>query len=342
MKKIIKIMIPILIILIIFLVVLFGVTKDKNKIELKQEKFIYELGEEVSSDVSTYLKDANTTKNIKQYSLSSDSLEIKDNKFIKGNMDFIPVGNYKIKVSNNKEDKDFIIEVSDSIAPEFTSSKDLIEIEETDEDIDLKSNFETKDYSVVELSIEGEYSLKEPGEYNLKIIATDESNNTSEKEFVLKVNKKVVPVVQQQQSSNKNSNNNNKTGGNSNVQVNSQSPQPVSSDGYKYDVAASYVNQVNAYRKANGLSELPVTSEAQNEANRRAKELVTYYSHDGAGYGFGEIIGHGSVGGDFMTAWKNSPPHNAAMLREGNVAMAASVYEHNNHWYAVISFRMNY
>lgn len=342
MKKILKIMIPMILILIIFLVVLFGVTKDKYKIELKQNEFIYELGEEVSSDVSTYLKDANTTKNIKQYSLSSDSLDIKDNKFIKGNMDFIPVGEYKVKVSNNKEDKDFIIKVSDSIAPEFTSSKDVIEIEETNEDIDLKSYFETKDYSVVELSIEGEYDLNKIGEYSLKIVAKDESNNTSEKEFMLKVTKKVVPTSQHQSSPKSNSNSNSSNSGNNNVQVNSQSSQPVSSDGYKYDVATAYVNQVNAYRKANGLSELPVTAEAQTEANRRAKELVTYYSHDGAGYGFGEIIGHGSVGGDFMTAWKNSPPHNAAMLREGNTAIAASVYEHNNHWYAVISFRMNY
>ena len=90
------------------------------------------------------------------------------------------------------------------------------------------------------------------------------------------------------------------------------------------------------------MSVLPNTSETQSEADRRSKEISINYSHDGAGYGFGENIGYGRIGSDFITAWKNSPSHNATMLREQNVAMAVSVYEVNGMWYAVTSFKMNY
>ncbi len=160
----------------------------------------------------------------------------------------------------------------------------------------------------------------------------------------MKVNKKIENEIKETPSKNNNTSNNKNNTLNSNNNNNSsnQNKKPVSSDGYKKSVADSYITQINNYRKENGLLELPVTSEAQAEADRRAKELVSNYSHDGAGYGFGEIIGNGGVNSDFITAWKNSPSHNASMLREQNVAMAASVYEYNNHWYAVVSFRMNY
>ena len=111
---------------------------------------------------------------------------------------------------------------------------------------------------------------------------------------------------------------------------------------YRQDISNSFANQINIYRKENGLSVLPNTSETQSEADRRSKEISINYSHDGAGYGFGENIGYGGIGSDFITAWKNSPSHNATMLREQNVAMAVSVYEVNGMWYAVTSFKMNY
>ena len=98
----------------------------------------------------------------------------------------------------------------------------------------------------------------------------------------------------------------------------------------------------NEYRQSKGLDALPVTDEAQTEANRRAKEIINDFSHNGSGYGFGENIGDGSIGSDFFTAWKNSPVHNTTMLREENRAIAVSVYEANNKWYAVAVFRMNY
>lgn len=345
MKKKLKVLILIIIILIIFLVGLFVMVRDTSKIELKEEKFIYELGDDITSDISYYLKDADSTKNIKDYELNSDDLKKDKDKFIMEDYEYVPVGKYEFNIKYKTKEQSFVIEVVDTKAPEFISSKESVELEETTDNIDLLTNFEARDLSKVSLSIEGEYDLSKAGEYQLKVVAKDDSDNTSLKDFVLKVNEKKKEAPKQtttQKSNNYQSNNVNNTQQQTKSTNSGSTNQNTSSIGYRKDISNSYVSQLNAYRRANGLSELPVTSETQNEADRRAKELVNNYSHDGAGYGFGEIIGHGDAGGDFITAWKNSPTHNATMLREQNTAIAASVYEVNGHWYTVVSFRMNY
>lgn len=343
MKKIIVLVLSVIIILIIFLVVSF-ITKDNYNIELKNNIFNYEFGEIVSADVSLFLKDADSTKNIKEYEIYSDELKVKDNNFYVKDEDYIPVGKYKLTIKNKKKLKDFYIEIVDTTSPVFTESTDKIELEETTEKVDLTSYFKVDDKSSVELRIDGDYELSKSGSYNLKVIANDMYNNETSSDFVLIIKEKSKIVKEQKnvtsnQQKTQNNSSNNVTNKTTQTQENNTSQ---SYSGYRRDISNNYVNQVNSYRKANGLSELSVTSEAQNEADRRSKELVNYYSHDGVGYGFGEVIGHGDAGGDFITAWKNSPPHNATLLRAENTAIAASVYEVNGHWYAAISFRMNY
>jgi len=244
-----------------------------------------------------------------------------------------------------KLSKKVIIKIVDTTSPEFTTFEENIKIEQTSEEVDLMKNFKASDLSVVKITIEGEYDLTKEGDYEINVVATDSSENKTEKKSTITVYKKEVvketSVAKQESNSNTSSKkeetkpsiNNNTT----------PAPQPETpSPRYRKDISDTYITQINAYRKTNGLNELPVTAEAQAEADRRAKELSTYYSHDGAGYGFGEIIGNGSIGADFITAWKNSPSHNATMLRDHTIAMAASVYECNNKWYTIVSFRMDY
>lgn len=341
MKRSLKIVIPI-IILIIFLVGLFIVYKNTYNIELKKEEFVYELGEKISSDVSNYLKDADATKNIKDYKLSSESLKKDNDLFVMDELELVPVGEYKITIDYKKKSIDFVIKVKDTIAPEFSSFKDTIEIEETEDKLDLTTYFEAEDLTKVKILIEGEYDLKTVGEYKLKVIAEDENKNITSKDFILKIKKKKEeqPKVPENKPTTNNSSSSisssNKPSNNTSNNSTTTSPK------YRKDISDSFANQINMYRKEKGLPELPITSEAQTEADRRSKEISINYSHDGAGYGFGENIGYGGIGSDFVSAWKNSPSHNATMLREQNVAMAVSVYEVNGMWYAVTSFRMNY
>ena len=343
MKK--RVVLIIISLIVVFLVgLLFIMHKESNTIILKNDVFTYELGEDISADVSYYLKDADSTKNINEYKIVTDDFDIVD-KTLVINKDVEKVGNYNINIVYKKLSKKVIIKIVDTTSPEFTTFEENIKIEQTSEEVDLMKNFKASDLSVVKITIEGEYDLTKEGDYEINVVATDSSENKTEKKSTITVYKKEVvketSVAKQESNSNTSSKkeetkpsiNNNTT----------PAPQPETpSPRYRKDISDTYITQINAYRKTNGLNELPVTAEAQAEADRRAKELSTYYSHDGAGYGFGEIIGNGSIGADFITAWKNSPSHNATMLRDHTIAMAASVYECNNKWYTIVSFRMDY
>lgn len=346
MKK--RVVLIIISLIVVFLVgLLFIMHKESNTIILKNDVFTYELGEDISADVSYYLKDADSTKNINEYKIVTDDFDIVD-KTLVINKDVEKVGNYNINIVYKKLSKKVIIKIVDTTSPEFTTFEENIKIEQTSEEVDLINNFKATDLSEAKITIEGEYDLTKEGNYEINVIATDSSGNKSEKKSTITVYKKEViketPVIKQESNNNKPSKKEETNPStNNNTSNNTPAPQPETpSPRYRKDISDTYITQINAYRKANGLNELPVTSEAQAEADRRAKELSTYYSHDGVGYGFGEIIGNGSIGVDFIAAWKNSPSHNATMLRDHTVAMAASVYEYNNKWYTIVSFRMDY
>lgn len=336
------------IVLFVFLVGLyFLLFKNNDKIILNNDEFVFELGEDISADISFYVKDADCTKNINEYKLSSDVLKINNNKFIEENNDYVGLGEYKITIVKGKTSKQFLVKVVDTISPEFTNYSEVIELETTTDKINLNKYFSVHDLTETTIEIVGEYDLTKAGKYLVNIIAYDSSNNKTEKEATIIVKEKPVESHKENNASNKvetPKKEESKPSNNNSSPANTPKPEVpvVSSPRFRKDISDQYIIKLNEYRKANGLNELPVTAEAQAEADRRAKEISTYYSHDGVGYAFGENIGEGSVGVDFFVAWKNSPSHNAAMLREQNTAAAASVYEINNHWYAVMSFKMDY
>lgn len=328
MKNKKKPIIIISLITIIFLVGLILIFHKEEKIELKQESFIFEYGDDIINDVSYYLKDADSTKNIKDYKLINN---LKKN----SETGLIEPDEYTITIKYKKQEETFKVIIKDTKVPIFTKYEDKISLIQDSEDVDLTKYFIAEDLSDVILSVEGSFDISKIGEYNLKMIATDKSGNKTKKDFIVEVkDKEKIPSTPPVSNNSKNTSDTNPSGNSKDV--------PKIVERYRKDISDSYVRQINEYRKSKGLDELPVTTEAQTEADRRAKEIVDNYSHDGSGYGFGENIGDGSIGSDFFTAWKNSPTHNATMLREQNRAIAVSVYEANNKWYAVAVFRMNY
>lgn len=328
MKNKKKSIIIISLITIIFLVGLILIFHKEEKIELKQESFIFEYGDDIINDVSYYLKDADSTKNIKDYKLINN---LKKN----SETGLIEPDEYTITIKYKKQEETFKVIIKDTKAPIFTKYEDKISLIQDSEDVDLTKYFIAEDLSDVILSVEGSFDISKVGEYNLKMIATDKSGNKTKKDFIVEVKEKEkIPSTPPVSNNSKNTSDTNPSGNSKDV--------PKIVERYRKDISDSYVRQINEYRKSKGLDELPVTTEAQTEADRRAKEIVDNYSHDGSGYGFGENIGDGSIESDFFTAWKNSPTHNATMLREQNRAIAVSVYEANNKWYAVAVFRMNY
>ena len=96
MKK--KVVLVIICLIVVFLVgLLFIIHKKSNTIILKKEKFIYELGEEISADVSNYIKDADSIKNITEYKIVTDDFKIVDKKLVINN-DKPTVGDYSINI----------------------------------------------------------------------------------------------------------------------------------------------------------------------------------------------------------------------------------------------------
>ena len=96
MKK--KVVLVIICLIVVFLVgLLFIIHKKSNTIILKKEEFIYELGEEISADVSDYIKDADSIKNITKYKIVTDDFKIVNKKLVINN-DKTTVGDYNINI----------------------------------------------------------------------------------------------------------------------------------------------------------------------------------------------------------------------------------------------------
>lgn len=94
----------------------------------------------------------------------------------------------KLKINNQKYAVKFTI--VDTTKPEITGKNSFI-IDQNNE-FDLLANFKVTDNSGedIQLKIEGNYDITKPGNYKVKIIGTDSSNNQAEYDVTIKVNGK--------------------------------------------------------------------------------------------------------------------------------------------------------
>ncbi len=367
MKKIIGIITGVLLLLgIIVGVVIF----HEQPLKLKESVFTFELGNKVSFTPNDFL-DESTSKKVKEnaklefkkeYPVSIENQELKTS-----GTDCLNVGVYEVLLKYEKQMVSFEIKVQDTTKPEFIDFKEEIVLEQNAKDVDLTTFYAAKDLSGATIMVESDYDITKVGEYHATIKAVDQYQNVVSKQSNIKIisnnditesnlTKNLQGIIYKSQkridqekkpekpqtvvSDKKPTTQDKKPQPNQDKNQNNQKPQ-ASGPTYRKDIAKQYVLRINAFRKENGLPELPVTEEAQKEADMRAKQLSAKFEHNSS-YGFGENIGTGAIGYDFVEAWKNSWGHKNAMLREQNTAMAVSIYETNNRWYAVVSFRMDY
>lgn len=266
---------------------------------------------------------------------------------------------YKLSKDGYEKEITITIEIKDTKAPEIICKEEHIELtvgDAFDPEANIESVKDTVDGDIqrsddekIEKNgylINSEVDTATIGEYQVIITAYDVNGNKSEKEYLVSVHKKreepKKPSYTGGTGTTSGSTNNEMTpnGGTSSNQSSSVPTKPEEPH-YRTDISSSYAAQINAYREQNGLDALPITGEAQAEADMRAMQLVSSYEHNSS-YGFGENIGMGGAGYDFFQAWKASPGHNANMVRDMYTAFAVSVVEYNGTWYAVTSFRTNY
>lgn len=150
--------------------IVYGLMYD-NPLELKQESFVVEYGDTVSTNAKTYLKsdDNDILENAK-----IDLSELKKEK----DKEYIAVGKYDAKVSYKKNSIDFVIEVKDTKAPVFKELLENIVLEQNAEDVDFTKFFKAEDLSDVKITVESKkVDLKNIGFYEIKVTAKDKYDN---------------------------------------------------------------------------------------------------------------------------------------------------------------------
>lgn len=121
----------------------------------------------------------------------------------------------KYEVEEKEETKTFKITIEDTQAPTIEYQKELST--NVGSKIDLLKGVKVSDNSgeEIKVTVEGEYDVNTPGEYQLKYSAVDSSGNKSEKDFKLIVKEKEKPK-QQEVKQNNTSKSNKTTSSNSN------------------------------------------------------------------------------------------------------------------------------
>ena len=216
-KKRITIILSIVIVLIILIVasittiILFN-KKKKSTIENKTElaKIVSELG----------IQDKNieygTNFNLTNFKIPNDVKVLIDGEEVTNTYTFKNLGKTAIifeKLDNKgqKETATINVNIVDTKQPEIIGAEDrTIKQGET---IDLKENIKVEDNTdeLIDVSVIGKVDTNVPGEYEITYIATDQSNNSSEKKIKITVEANSNAVANNNDNNNKVNDNKNNT-----------------------------------------------------------------------------------------------------------------------------------
>lgn len=228
-KKRITIILSIVIVLIILIVasittiILFN-KKKKSTIENKTElaKIVSELG----------IQDKNieygTNFNLANFKIPNDVKVLIDGEEVTNTYTFKNLGKTVItfeKLDNKgqKETETINVNIVDTKQPEIIGAEDrTIKQGET---IDLKENIKVEDNTdeLIDVSVIGKVDTNVPGEYEITYIATDQSNNSSEKKIKITVEANSNAVANNNDNNNKANKNKNNTQKVLNTQQNNHS-----------------------------------------------------------------------------------------------------------------------
>lgn len=216
-KKRITIILSIVIVLIILIVasittiILFN-KKKKSTIENKTElaKIVSELG----------IQDKNieygTNFNLANFKIPNDVKVLIDGEEVTNTYTFKNLGKTVItfeKLDNKgqKETETINVNIVDTKQPEIIGAEDRTV--KQGETIDLKENIKVEDNTdeLIDVSVIGKVDTNVPGEYEITYIATDQSNNSSEKKIKIKVEANPNAVVNNNDNNNKVNDNKNNT-----------------------------------------------------------------------------------------------------------------------------------
>ena len=181
MKKV-KILFILLALLLIIIACFLKIQyeNEQNKLKYKKEITI-NVGDKVPK-IGDYV-DKNDLYKVKNISIKWNKMTIDKDKIYYA-------GTYKGTFKFNKKEITVVLNVIDKTAPTIDLVKDITIYKGNNVNLlkDIKVNDNSHDK--VEIKVEGTYDVNKIGEYKLKYIATDKSNNKTEKEFKLIVKEK--------------------------------------------------------------------------------------------------------------------------------------------------------
>ena len=146
---------------------------------LKQDTFVIEYGEKMPSELEYFVKDS---------AIDAENMKIEIEYENENQQDFPRFGEYSGKLTYKDVEETFVVEVKDTIAPEFVDFKEEISVQKNAKGFEAKNYFEAKDRDrETRIRSEGNYDLKKVGTYTVKVSAIDSSGNKTTKETKVKV-----------------------------------------------------------------------------------------------------------------------------------------------------------
>ncbi len=346
--------------------------EEDKLILLANEDLVVELGSDLDLSLDKYIDVSNLSEEelaettIKLVipkmdangNVRSDSKELDPSK-----LDF---GSKAILITLNDEQEVIDVIVQDTIAPEFTKTKDSYTIEEGDDLPDIKQDFEATDLSDVSISINtDDVDTDKAGEYKATVTASDTSGNEVKHEVTITVEEKPKETVStpnagqsggstttSKPSGSGSSNNKPSSGsGSSGSSSTGGSSKPEEPSAYHVQsYAQSVFALVNEERAKAGLEALNWDPSLASTANIRAEEIALYYSHDRPDGSscftafpqnlmyMGENIAMGQTSPSWvMTDWMNSSGHRENILSPHYSIIAVGCYYSDGtyHWVQV-------
>lgn len=317
---------------------------------------IIEYGELPSLDVKEYLSDEQSEEYIENTTATLHAM--KEEEMVEEPIELgeiLDVGDYYLLLKHEDESIRLFVSVRDTVAPEFKDFTETLSYEQGTEAGNLASLFSAEDLAETTITVEGDVDYNTPGEYKVKVVATDASDNKTEKECTITITAKPVastggssgsgsrPSSGGSTSSSSTSGNTSSGGSNSGGSSSSGGSSGGSTyvqepSGYRSDLAQQAFNLINKERNNNGMNSLAWNNDLTNIVNNRSKELVSEYQSNNVHQGFYDRYGYVSnyaeiaaytSGGDSSYAvngWINSKAHHDIMLMDRNVNMAVSCY----------------
>ena len=348
---------------------------SKEKLVLKKEKFVFEYGEKVTADPAFYLADETddgVLDKTKATIMNHDQVIILDDQSIVSvdenaqAAEYLEVGEVVLTLTyDDKEAKDIVLLVEDTIMPEMVDFKDALRVEKNALNVDFNRYFACKDLSGCTIKAHDEQvDLSIEGDYEMKVEALDGHHNTVEKLVKVSVvsfddalqngvSAAMDGTIFQSEEMIQKKKEAGKTDASQPAPAKPQDPvvsQPQQPEvtitpQYIESYAREVLDLVNTERKKAGLDPLAWDANLASAANVRAKELSVSFSHtrpDGSDcfsavnhindYStLGENIAYGyTSSASVMNGWMNSQGHRENILNSTFTCLGVSCYLDEN------------